>query len=49
MAMKKRSRYKQNAYKFHRYVLSRKRNDSRDIIEKLNVNCDVVLDYTNDC
>ena len=33
--MKKRSRYKQNAYKFHRYVLSRKRNDSRDIIEKI--------------
>lgn len=33
--MKKRSRYNQNAYKFHRYVLSRKRNDSRDIIEKI--------------
>lgn len=33
--MKKRNRYKKNAYKFHRYVLSRKRNGSKDIVEKI--------------
>lgn len=35
--MKKRNRYKKNAYKFHRYVLSRKRNGSKGIVE--NIEC----------
>lgn len=33
--MKKINRYKKNAYKFHRYVLLRKRNDSKDIVGKI--------------
>lgn len=33
--MKKRTRYKKNAYKFHKRVLAGKRNDSKDIVEKI--------------
>ena len=33
--MKKRNKYSKNAYKFHRYVLLRKRNDSKDIVGKI--------------
>lgn len=33
--MKKRTRYKKNAYKFHRRVLSGKTNASKDIVEKI--------------
>lgn len=33
--MKKRNKYGKSAYKFHKYVLLRKRNDSKDIVEKI--------------
>ena len=33
--MKKRIRYKKNAYKFHKRVLAGKRNASKDIVEKI--------------
>ena len=33
--MKKRIRYKKNAYKFHKRVLAGKRDDSKDIVEKI--------------
>lgn len=33
--MRKRKRYSKNAYKFHKYALSQKRNDSKAIVEKI--------------
>ena len=33
--MKKRIRYKKNAYKFHKRVLAGKRDASKDIVEKI--------------